>query len=123
MGNGGDGVALPYCEKPAVVGGFDGGDGGNGGNTAVRVDKNASIPTDPCHKKKHVVENGGNGRDGRCSGKNGDNPTTNPFRGITTCDKELGKATRDPRNDGDSPTTVKGGSGGRGNRYPVIVIC
>ncbi len=58
MGDGGDGVALPYCEKHAVVGGFDGGDGGKGGNTAPKVDSNSLISVDPRHKRKHLVENG-----------------------------------------------------------------
>ncbi len=49
VGNGGDGVALPYWEKHAVVGGFDGGDGGKGGSAAPSFDDGSNISLDPCH--------------------------------------------------------------------------
>ncbi len=114
-GNGGNGAVTFHREKYVAAGGPDGGDGGNGGNIVARADKNVSTLIDFRYKKKYAAENGGNGRDGRRSGKNGDNLIINFPCGTIIRDKESGKVICDLRNDGDSFIIAKGGSGGWGN--------
>lgn len=121
VGDGGVGVAVPYCEKHAVLGGLDGGDGGKGGDTAPAADDNSVMSVDPRHKRKHVVKNGSFGEGNKKYGKNGVDSETKAFCGITTKEVNSGVATVDTSKI-ECPAVVKGGKGGRGNRYPVMFI-
>ncbi len=114
-GSGGNGAVTFHREKYIAAGGPDGGDGGHGGNVIARADKNVSTLIDFRYKKKYAAENGGNGRDGRRSGKNGDDLVINFPCGTIIRDKESGKVICDLRSDGDSFIIAKGGNGGWGN--------
>ncbi len=114
-GNGGNGAVTFHREKYIAAGGPDGGDGGNGGNVVAIADKNVSTLIDFRYNKKYAAENGGNGRDGRRSGKNGEDLVIKFPCGTIIRDKESGKVICDLRCDGDSFVIAKGGSGGWGN--------
>ncbi len=116
-GNGGNGAVTFHREKYVAAGGPDGGDGGNGGNVVAVADKNVSTLIDFRYKKKYAAQDGGNGRDGRRSGKNGEDLFIKFPCGTIIRDKESGKVICDLKNDGDSFIIAKGGSGGWGNSH------
>ena len=116
-GKGGDGAVTFHREKYIAAGGPDGGDGGNGGNIVAVADKNVSTLLDFRYKKKYAAPDGGNGRDGRRSGKNGDDLLIKFPCGTVIRDSETGKVICDLKNDGDRLIIAKGGSGGWGNSH------
>lgn len=116
-GKGGDGAVTFHREKYIAAGGPDGGDGGNGGNIVAVADKNVSTLLDFRYKKKYAAPDGGNGRDGRRSGKNGDDLLIKFPCGTVIRDSETGKVICDLKNDGDLFIIAKGGSGGWGNSH------
>lgn len=116
-GKGGDGAVTFHREKYIAAGGPDGGDGGNGGNIVAVADKNVSTLLDFRYKKKYAAPDGGNGRDGRRSGKNGDDLLIKFPCGTVIRDSETGKVICDLKNDGDRFIIAKGGSGGWGNSH------
>lgn len=116
-GDGGNGAVTFHREKYVAAGGPDGGDGGNGGNVVAIADKNVSTLIDFRYKKKYAAENGGNGRDGRRSGKNGNDLLIKFPCGTIIRDKETQKVICDLKNDGDRFIIAKGGNGGWGNSH------
>lgn len=116
-GDGGHGAVTFHREKYVAAGGPDGGDGGHGGNVVAVADKNVSTLIDFRYKKKYAAENGGNGRDGRRSGKNGEDLIIKFPCGTIIRDKESGKVICDLKNDGDSFIIARGGNGGWGNSH------
>ncbi|MBQ9737212.1 MAG: GTPase ObgE [Clostridia bacterium] len=116
-GKGGDGAVTFHREKYVAAGGPDGGDGGNGGNVVALACKDVSTLLDFRYKKKYAAENGGNGRDGRRSGKNGEDLIIKFPCGTIIRDSESGKVICDLKNDGDRFVIAKGGSGGWGNAH------
>ncbi len=116
-GKGGDGAVTFHREKYVAAGGPDGGDGGNGGNIVAVADKNVSTLLDFRYKKKYSAPDGGNGRDGRRSGKNGEDLIIKFPCGTLIRDSETGKVICDLKKDGDRFIIAKGGSGGWGNSH------
>ena len=116
-GDGGHGAVTFHREKYVAAGGPDGGDGGHGGNVVAKADKNVSTLIDFRYKKKYAAENGGNGRDGRRSGKNGEDLIIKFPCGTIIRDKESNKVICDLKNDGDSFIIARGGNGGWGNSH------
>ncbi len=116
-GDGGHGAVTFHREKYVAAGGPDGGDGGHGGNVVAVADKNVSTLIDFRYKKKYAAENGGNGRDGRRSGKNGEDLIIKFPCGTIIRDKESGKVICDLKNNGDSFIIARGGNGGWGNSH------
>ncbi len=114
-GKGGDGAVTFHREKYVAAGGPDGGDGGNGGNIVAQADKDISTLLDFRYKKKYAAESGGNGRDGRRSGKNGEDLIIKVPCGTIIRDTESGKVICDLKADGERFIIAKGGSGGWGN--------
>ncbi len=116
-GKGGDGAVTFHREKYVAAGGPDGGDGGNGGNIVAVADKDVSTLLDFRYKKKYAAQDGGNGRDGRRSGKNGEDLIIKFPCGTVIRDSESGKVICDLKKDGESFIIAKGGSGGWGNSH------
>lgn len=116
-GKGGDGAVTFHREKYVAAGGPDGGDGGNGGNIVAVADKNVSTLLDFRYKKKYAAQDGGNGRDGRRSGKNGEDLLIKFPCGTVIRDSESGKVICDLKKDGERFIIAKGGSGGWGNSH------
>ena len=116
-GKGGDGAVTFHREKYVAAGGPDGGDGGNGGNVVAVADKDVSTLIDFRYKKKYTAQDGGNGRDGRRSGKNGEDLIIKFPCGTVIRDTETGKVICDLKADGDRFIIAKGGSGGWGNSH------
>lgn len=114
-GKGGDGAVTFHREKYIAAGGPDGGDGGNGGNIVAVADKNVSTLLDFRYKKKYCAPDGGNGRDGRRSGKNGEDLIIKVPCGTIIRDSESGKVICDLKAEGERFIIAKGGSGGWGN--------
>lgn len=114
-GKGGDGAVTFHREKYIAAGGPDGGDGGHGGNIVAVADKNVSTLLDFRYKKKYCAPNGGNGRDGRRSGKNGEDLIIKVPCGTLIRDSETQKVICDLRKEGESFVIAKGGNGGWGN--------
>jgi len=116
-GKGGDGAVTFHREKYVAAGGPDGGDGGNGGNIVAIASKDVSTLLDFRYKKKYTAQDGGNGRDGRRSGKNGEDLIIKFPCGTLIRDAETGKVICDLKADGDRFVIAKGGSGGWGNSH------
>ncbi len=116
-GKGGDGAVTFHREKYVAAGGPDGGDGGNGGNIVAVASKDVSTLLDFRYKKKYTAQDGGNGRDGRRSGKNGEDLIIKFPCGTLIRDSETGKVICDLKADGDRFVIAKGGSGGWGNSH------
>lgn len=116
-GKGGDGAVTFHREKYVAAGGPDGGDGGRGGNIVALADKDVSTLLDFRYKKKYSAQDGGNGRDGRRSGKNGEDLIIKFPCGTIIRDSETNKVICDLKNDGDRFVIAKGGNGGWGNAH------
>lgn len=116
-GKGGDGAVTFHREKYVAAGGPDGGDGGNGGNIVAIACKDISTLLDFRYKKKYVAEAGGNGRDSRRSGKNGEDLYIKVPCGTIIRDTESGKVICDLKEDGEKFVIAKGGNGGWGNSH------
>ncbi len=116
-GKGGDGAVTFHREKYVAAGGPDGGDGGNGGNIVAIACKDISTLLDFRYKKKYAAEAGGNGRDGKRSGKNGEDLYIKVPCGTIIRDTESGKVICDLKEDGEKFIVAKGGSGGWGNSH------
>ncbi len=116
-GKGGDGAVTFHREKYVAAGGPDGGDGGNGGNIIAIACKDISTLLDFRYKKKYAAEAGGNGRDGKRSGKNGEDLYIKVPCGTIIRDTESGKVICDLKEDGEKFIIAKGGNGGWGNSH------
>ena len=79
--------------------------------------KDVSTLLDFRYKKKYIAQDGGNGRDGRRSGKNGEDLIIKFPCGTIIRDSESGKVICDLKADGDRFVIAKGGSGGWGNSH------
>ena len=89
-GKGGDGAVTFHREKYIAAGGPDGGDGGNGGNIVAVADKNVSTLLDFRYKKKYAAPDGGNGRDAKRNGRNGEHLYVRVPVGTIVRDEESG---------------------------------
>ncbi len=116
-GKGGDGAVTFHREKYVAAGGPDGGDGGIGGSVVAVASQDVSTLLDFRYKKKYVAQDGGNGRDGRRSGKNGEDLIIKFPCGTVIRDSESGKVICDLKADGDRFVIAKGGNGGWGNSH------
>ena len=113
-GNGGNGKTSFYANK-YERGGPDGGDGGKGGDIVFAVDKDLTTLIDFRLKKHFRAENGENGQNKNCTGKNGENLVIMVPRGTVIKDDETGKTIADMYYDSDRKTVLEGGEGGKGN--------
>ena len=116
-GDGGNGAVTFHREKYVAAGGPDGGDGGKGGNVVFVADKNINTLMDFRYKRKYIAENGGNGRDAKRNGKNGQNLEIKVPVGTLIREAESNLVICDLKEDGQNMTIAKGGSGGWGNAH------
>lgn len=116
-GDGGNGAVTFHREKYVAAGGPDGGDGGRGGNVVFVADKNINTLMDFRYKRKYLAENGGNGRDAKRNGKNGQDLEINVPVGTLIREAETNLVLCDLKADGEKMTVAKGGIGGWGNAH------
>lgn len=114
-GDGGNGAVTFHREKYVAAGGPDGGDGGRGGNVVFVADKNINTLMDFRYKRKYLAENGGNGRDAKRNGKNGQDLEIRVPVGTLIREGETKLVICDLKEDGQRTIAAKGGSGGWGN--------
>ena len=115
-GKGGDGAVTFHREKFVAAGGPDGGDGGKGGDVILVVDDHMSTLMDFRYKRKFTADNGENGLNKRCSGKDGADVVIKVPRGTLVRDKETGGIMAD-MSTGEPFVAAKGGRGGWGNQH------
>ena len=115
-GKGGDGAVTFHREKFVAAGGPDGGDGGKGGDVILVVDDHMSTLMDFRYKRKFTADNGENGLNKRCSGKDGADVVIKVPRGTLVRDKETGGIMAD-MSTGEPFVVCKGGRGGWGNQH------
>ncbi len=116
-GDGGNGAVTFHREKYVAAGGPDGGDGGRGGNVVFVADKNISTLMDFRYKRKYLAENGGNGRDAKRNGKNGEALEIRVPVGTLIREAESNLVLCDLKEDGARMIAAKGGAGGWGNAH------
>lgn len=116
-GDGGNGAVTFHREKYVAAGGPDGGDGGRGGNVVFVADKNINTLMDFRYKRKYLAEAGGNGRDAKRNGKNGQDLEVRVPVGTLLREAESKLVICDLKEDGQRAVVAKGGSGGWGNSH------
>lgn len=115
-GKGGDGAVTFHREKFVAAGGPDGGDGGRGGDVIFTADDHLSTLMDFRYKRKFIAGDGENGRNKRCSGRDGASVTVRVPRGTLVRDRATGAIMADLA--GDEPfVAARGGRGGWGNQH------
>ena len=116
-GNGGNGAVSFHREKYVAAGGPDGGDGGRGGDVVFVVDESVSTLVDFRYKRKYVAENGGDGRSGKCSGKDAPALEIKVPAGTLIRDAETNRLMADMTPPNDRVVLFRGGNGGWGNTH------
>jgi len=116
-GNGGNGLISFRREKYVAAGGPDGGDGGRGGSIYVEVDPGATTLMDYRYKRQFRAENGGDGKDRRSTGKDGQSLTIQVPPGTIIKDSKTGKIIADMVYDSPKTLLARGGNGGWGNMH------
>ena len=114
-GRGGNGAVAWRREKFVDKGGPAGGDGGRGGNVYFVADKNMSTLLDFTYKSVYKAEDGENGRNKNCHGKDGKDIFLKAPVGAIIRDLKTGKVIADLNEDEKTIIIAKGGRGGRGN--------
>ncbi len=116
-GNGGDGHVGFRREMFVAAGGPNGGDGGRGGDLIFEVDKGLNTLNDFRYVRKYRAENGMNGGNNNCSGRDGEDMVIKVPEGTVIKDAESGKVIADMSHDNTRVTVLRGGRGGKGNQH------
>ena len=116
-GNGGNGCVSFRREKYVPHGGPDGGNGGKGGDVIFRVGDKKDTLIDITSRVKHVAEDGAHGKGSTKRGKDGKDLFIELPRGTVVKDKESGRILKDMSTVEEGILIVRGGRGGRGNKY------
>lgn len=116
-GKGGDGHVSFRRELFVAAGGPDGGDGGRGGDIIFEVDKGINTLNEFRHIRKYVAESGAEGGKALCHGKDGEDLVIKVPEGTVIYDDVSGKVIADMSNGNLRETILKGGRGGRGNKW------
>ncbi|MGL6107604.1 GTPase ObgE [Romboutsia sp.] len=116
-GNGGNGAVGFRKEKYVPAGGPDGGDGGSGASVIFEVDLGLRTLMDFKYQRKYNAQPGGDGSQGRRSGKNGDDLTLKVPAGTIIRDEATGLILADLKEEGDRAVIARGGRGGKGNQH------
>jgi GTP-binding protein len=115
-GNGGNGAVAFHREKYVAAGGPDGGDGGRGGNIIFTVKDTMTTLMDFRYKRKYRAENGADGSNKNCSGKDGKDLYIAVPRGTLIKDAATDTVMCD-MSSGKDFIAARGGRGGWGNRH------
>ena len=116
-GDGGNGAVSFHREKYVAAGGPDGGDGGRGGDIIFEVDTSISTLVAFRYKRKYVSENGGDGRSGKCSGKDAESLVIKVPAGTLIRDANTNRLMADMTPPNNRVVLLKGGNGGWGNTH------
>lgn len=116
-GKGGDGHVSFRREKFVPDGGPDGGDGGKGGDLIFEVDPGLNTLNDFRICKKYKAEDGEEGGNKRCHGKNGKDLVVKVPYGTIVKEAESGKVITDMSGDNLREVVLRGGKGGLGNMH------
>jgi GTP-binding protein len=116
-GKGGDGHVSFRRELFVAAGGPDGGDGGKGGNLIFLVGDGLNTLSDFRYNKKYCAENGQDGSQKRCHGKDGADLILKVPAGTVIREKETGKVIVDMSQPNQKEIVLKGGNGGKGNQH------
>lgn len=116
-GKGGDGHVSFRRELFVAAGGPDGGDGGRGGDIIFEVDRGLNTLNEFRHIRKYVAESGAEGGKALCHGKDGADLIIKVPEGTVIYDDVSGKVIADMSNGNDREIILKGGRGGRGNKW------
>lgn len=114
-GDGGHGKSSFRREKFVPKGGPNGGNGGRGANIVFVVDSNVNTLIDFRYKRKFVGENGENGGQKNCYGKNAEPLKIKVPAGTIIKDEATGEILADLTEAGQEAVLAAGGRGGRGN--------
>lgn len=114
-GRGGNGAVAWRREKFVDKGGPAGGDGGRGGNIYFVADENMSTLLDFTYKSVYKAQDGENGQNKNCHGKNGKDIFLKTPVGVIVRDLKNGKIIADLDAHEKTILIAKGGRGGRGN--------
>ena len=114
-GRGGNGAVAWRREKFVDKGGPAGGDGGRGGNIYFVADENMSTLLDFTYKSVYRAEDGQNGGNKNCHGKDGRDIFLKMPVGVVVRDLKTGKIIADLDQHEKTILVAKGGRGGRGN--------
>ena len=116
-GKGGDGHVSFRREKYVPNGGPDGGDGGHGGSVIFEVDEGLNTLTDFRHIRKYSAEDGEQGGNRNCRGKDGKDIIIKVPEGTVIKELESGKIIADMSGDNRRQVILSGGKGGNGNQH------
>lgn len=116
-GKGGDGNVSFRRELFVAAGGPDGGDGGNGGDIIFEVADGLNTLTDFRHMRKYAAEDGEDGHNRNCHGKNGADLVIKVPAGTIIKEESTGKVIADMSGENRREVILKGGRGGKGNRH------
>lgn len=116
-GDGGNGAVSFHREKYVAAGGPDGGDGGRGGDIIFEVDEAITTLVAFRYKRKYVAENGGDGRSGKCTGKDAEPMVINVPAGTLVRDAQTNRLMADMTPPNNRVVLLKGGNGGWGNTH------
>lgn len=116
-GKGGDGHVSFRRELYVASGGPDGGDGGKGGDIIFEVDEGLNTLADFRQTRKYIAESGENGGKRNCHGKNGADLIIKVPAGTVIREEVSGKVIADMSGDTKKEIILKGGKGGKGNKF------
>ena len=114
-GRGGNGAVAWRREKFVDKGGPAGGDGGRGGNIYFVADENMSTLLDFTYKSVYKAQDGENGHNKNCHGKDGKDIFLKTPVGVIVRDLKTGRVIADLDEHEKTVLIAKGGRGGRGN--------
>lgn len=114
-GNGGNGAISFRREKYVPLGGPDGGDGGRGGDVILVSDKNINTLLEFKFKKRFIADNGENGANQKCYGKDGKDIFIKVPVGTMVRDVASNKIMADLSFENQKYVVARGGKGGKGN--------
>lgn len=116
-GKGGDGHVSFRREIFVPAGGPNGGDGGKGGNIIFEVDEGLNTLVDFRLKRKYLAEDGQNGGQNNCTGRDGKDLVIRVPEGTIIKETETGKVITDMSHQNRREVILKGGRGGKGNQH------
>lgn len=116
-GKGGNGHVSFRRELYIAAGGPDGGDGGKGGDIIFVIDTGLNTLNEFRHIRKYHAEDGEEGGKKLCHGKDGEDLIIKVPEGTIIYDDQTGKVIADMSHGNDRVTVLRGGKGGKGNKW------